>query len=593
MPEGDEANAEDGEEKAVKKKKKDKKRKAADAAVEEEQEAEAEVETKKKKKKNSNKEESAPAEDDTQDVPKKKKKKKKQAAEEEVDEQPKKAKKKKKQEVEEADDSDEFLEIDCLADKEKNKGEGAKAIEGDGGFRKNFYKEHPKVTAMTDAEVEAHRKEWTMAVAGGSADFKPVPEFEWLDIDQNIMKITKKFQKPTAIQAQCWPVCLAGRDCIGVAETGSGKSLGFLLPAVVHIMDQPPLTQKANGPIALVIAPTRELALQTMEVAEECGRLCNLKQVCIFGGVPKGPQETALWKGVHTVVATPGRLKDLINQGSCNLDRITYAVLDEADRMLDQGFAPEIRYILGCTRKDRQTLMFTATWPMSVQQLAMEFLNDPVRVTIGSANLTTNARIKQTILVCAPREKEWKLQDLLKNIHKKNNKILLFALYKKEAARLEQTLQRRGYTVGSIHGDKSQVDRNKALEDFKNGTVPLLVATDVAARGLDIPNVEYVVNVTFPLTIEDYVHRIGRTGRGGKSGARWRTSLQPIWLSSRQLSPCGNLCGPPRRRCRTRARPFRSSTSRRRSTARCRVTLASIRSRSRTWSRCSGRVRRS
>jgi len=211
-------------------------------------------------------------------------------------------------------------------------------------------------------------------------------------------------------------------------------------------------------------------------------------------------------------------LKDLINQGSCSMDRVTYLVLDEADRMLDQGFAPEIRYIVSYIRKQRQTLMFTATWPMQVQQLAMEFLDDPVRVTIGSTELTSNTRITQYVDCCKPYEKDGRLQELLKKVHKKGNKILLFALYKKEAARLETTLARKGYKVGSIHGDKNQLDRQKALEDFKKGTVPLLVATDVAARGLDIPNVEHVINVTFPLTIEDYVHRIGRTGRGGKTG---------------------------------------------------------------------------
>jgi len=483
---------------------------------EEEEEAE-EPKSEKKKKKKKRKAEEAVAEEEAapEEEPKKKKKKKKAeaAAEEAAEEQPKKKKKKKKAEGDE-DESE-------WAQGKMEKGAGAKAIGATDkhvGFNKDFYKEHPKVTEMTEEAVASHREEWTMAVAGGTCDFKPCPKFEWLGLDPKVLKITSKFEKPTAIQAQCWPVCLAGRDCIGVAETGSGKSLGFLLPAVVHILDQPPLTKKANGPICLVLSPTRELAMQTMDVAEEICALNDLSTVCIYGGVPKGPQENALWKGVHIVVATPGRLKDLMQQGSCSLDRCTYVVLDEADRMLDAGFAPEIRHIVGQSHKQRQTLMFTATWPMSVQQMAMEFLDDPIRVTIGSTQLSSNKRITQHVYTMGPRDKDQKLQDLLQKHHKGGNKILVFALYKKEAARVEQTLARKGFKVGSIHGDKGQNDRNKALEDFKSGKIPVLVATDVAARGLDIPNVEHVINVTFPLTIEDYVHRIGRTGRGGKTG---------------------------------------------------------------------------
>jgi len=478
----------DGEKKKKKKKEKKEKKRKAEAVEEEEEEEEVVEEKKNKKEKKAKKE--------------------------------KKSKKAKAEEAPEEEEDDE--EFDGLRfAKIKGQKSGAKKVEkGEQGvaFSKDFYTEHDKVTKMTDDEVEAYRKEWVMVVSGENSDFKPCPEFKWLGVGPKVLKITEKFQKPTAIQAQCWPVCLAGRDCIGVAETGSGKSLGFLLPAVVHIMDQPPLTKDSNGPIAIVVSPTRELAMQTMEVAEEVSQLCNLKSTCIYGGVPKGPQESALWKGVHIVVATPGRLKDLMNQGSCNVERCTYCVLDEADRMLDAGFAPEIRYIMSFTHKQRQTLMFTATWPMAVQQLAMEFLDDPVRVTIGSTSLSSNKRITQNIHTMKPMDKDWKLQELLKKCHTGNNKLLLFALYKKEAARLEETLKRKGFKVGSIHGDKGQADRTRALADFKEGKVPILVATDVAARGLDIPNVEFVINVTFPLTIEDYVHRIGRTGRGGKTG---------------------------------------------------------------------------
>jgi len=229
------------------------------------------------------------------------------------------------------------------------------------------------------------------------------------------------------------------------------------------------------------------------------------------------------------VVGTPGRILDLMQEGACDLGGVEYLVLDEADRMLDKGFENDIRNIISNTKpmQERQTMMFSATWPEAVRRLASTFQRDPVRVTVGSDDLTANSRVEQVVDVFDDaRSKDQRLLTTLRSLsHKKtakagstDSRILVFALYKKEASRVEQMLQRQGYAVCALHGDMSQNARMEMLESFKNGSVNLMVATDVAARGLDIPNVSAVINYTFPLTIEDYIHRIGRTGRGGKSG---------------------------------------------------------------------------
>jgi len=305
------------------------------------------------------------------------------------------------------------------------------------------------------------------------------------------------------------------RDCIGIAKTGSGKTLTFLVPAFIHLKYIKPELLKSKKVSVLVVAPTRELAMQTYDNAKEFGEPLGIRSLCIYGGVQKYEQKNALRQNPHILIATPGRLLDLINEGACDISHVNFLVLDEADRMLDNGFEQDIRNIISNTRSDRQTVMFSATWPQSIQKLAHEFLKNPIHITIGSAELHANENIKQIVEVIDPKQKESRLIELLKKYHKtRKNRVLVFALYKKEAIRLENFLQRRGYNVASIHGDKSQEQRIQALNNFKNGSCPLLIATDVAARGLDIPNVEYVLNYTFPLTIEDYIHRIGRTGRG-------------------------------------------------------------------------------
>jgi ATP-dependent RNA helicase DBP3 len=282
-------------------------------------------------------------------------------------------------------------------------------------------------------------------------------------------------------------------------------------------------TGKGNaGPVVLVLAPTRELAMQTSAVATEVGAACDIQSCCIYGGVPKEQQRREL-KTADVVIATPGRLLDLLEEQALKLSNVTYLVLDEADRMLDMGFEKDIRAILSNLRghaDGRQTLMFSATWPPAIQAIAAEFLHHPVQVTIGSTELAASASVTQICEVVEdPFARDPILLKLLAKYHStRKNRVLVFVLYKKEAARMESYLQSRGWNCCAIHGDMSQEARTRSFNAFREGKIPLLIATDVAARGLDIPNVEYVINFSFPLTIEDYVHRIGRTGRGGKTG---------------------------------------------------------------------------
>lgn len=389
----------------------------------------------------------------------------------------------------------------------------------DGSFKKAFYVESKATAQMTNDAVSAFHQEHEMTISGNNCLYRPVLAFSDVKFADKLMKVTAGFDKPTPIQSQCWPILASGRDIIGIAETGSGKTLAFAIPGLVHVADQAPISAKAPGPRMLVVAPTRELAMQSSEVITQAGKLCGLRSICIYGGVPKHTQKKALRDGVHVVVATPGRLKDLVEDRSCNLSKVSYVVLDEADRMLDEGFEKDIRKIIGETHAERQIAMFSATWPQSIQALAHEFLIDPVKVTIGSDDLAASQNVTQIVEVVEDRARDARVHSLLQKYHSSGtNLILLFVLYKKEADRVERMLRQRGWTCAAIHGDRTQEQRTQAVEKFKSGEIPLLIATDVAARGLDIRGVEYVLNYSFPLTIEDYVHRIGRTGRGGMKG---------------------------------------------------------------------------
>ncbi|KAH8781476.1 ATP-dependent RNA helicase dbp-2 [Diaporthe sp. PMI_573] len=386
-------------------------------------------------------------------------------------------------------------------------------------FEKSFYKEHPDVSGRSDAEVEKFRRDHSIAIFGTEVP-RPVETFDEAGFPRYVMDEVKAqgFPAPTAIQSQGWPMALSGRDVVGIAETGSGKTLTYCLPSIVHINAQP-LLAPGDGPIVLVLAPTRELAVQIQQEITKFGKSSRIRNTCVYGGVPKGPQIRDLSRGVEVCIATPGRLIDMLEAGKTNLRRVTYLVLDEADRMLDMGFEPQIRKIIGQIRPDRQTLMWSATWPKEVRNLAKDFLQDFIQVNIGSMDLAANHRITQIVEVCNESEKRDKMiRHMEKIMDDKNNKILIFTGTKRVADEITRFLRQDGWPALSIHGDKQQNERDWVLDQFKTGKSPIMVATDVASRGIDVRNITHVLNYDYPNNSEDYIHRIGRTGRAGQLG---------------------------------------------------------------------------
>uniref|UniRef100_A0A3Q2SW76 RNA helicase n=1 Tax=Fundulus heteroclitus TaxID=8078 RepID=A0A3Q2SW76_FUNHE len=389
-------------------------------------------------------------------------------------------------------------------------------------FQKNFYQEHPDVTHRPPQEVEQYRRTKEVTVKGRDCP-KPLVKFHEAAFPNYVMDVIVKqnFTEPTPIQSQGWPVALSGKDMVGIAQTGSGKTIAYLLPAIVHIQHQPFL-EHGDGPICLVLAPTRELAQQVQQVAAEYGRASRLKTTCIYGGAPKGPQIRDLERGVEICIATPGRLIDFLECGKTNLRRCTYLVLDEADRMLDMGFEPQIRKIVDQIRPDRQTLMWSATWPKEVRQLAEDFLKDYVQINVGALQLSANHNILQIVDVCNDMEKEDKLIRLLEEImSEKENKTIIFVETKRRCDEITRRMRRDGWPAMGIHGDKSQQERDWVLNEFRFGKAPILIATDVASRGLDVEDVKFVINYDYPNSSEDYIHRIGRTARSQKTGTAY------------------------------------------------------------------------
>lgn len=405
-------------------------------------------------------------------------------------------------------------------------------------FEKDFYVPHEAIAARSSEDVEKFRSQMAITVIGQEVPH-PNQDFSEGNFPDSVMNeiIKQGFESPTAIQSQGWPIALSGRDLVGIAQTGSGKTLAYMLPAIVHIGHQKPLS-RGEGPIVLVLAPTRELAQQIQTVIRDFGVHVKpqIRNTCVFGGSPKGPQVRDLERGVEVVIATPGRLIDFLERGITNLRRCTYLVLDEADRMLDMGFEPQIRKIIEQIRPDRQVLMWSATWPKEVQTLAEDFLNDYIQIYIGSLNLAANHNIRQIIDICEENEKEGKLLLLLKEIASDcQNKIIIFVETKKKVEDLLKHIVRDGYPATSIHGDKSQPERDNVLKDFRTGKSSIMVATDVAARGLDVEDVKYVVNYDYPNSSEDYIHRIGRTGRCSQSGTAYTFFTPSNARQSREL----------------------------------------------------------
>ncbi len=341
--------------------------------------------------------------------------------------------------------------------------------------------------------------------------------FETLGLSEELQSAvrTKGYTTPSPIQEKAIPVILQGKDILAAAQTGTGKTAGFTLP-MLHLMSKNPPTGKGRRPIrALVVTPTRELAAQIQENVLDYGKNLNLRSTVIFGGVSAKPQIRQLRDGIDILVATPGRLLDLQNQRYIDLSRVEFLVLDEADRMLDMGFIHDIKKVLALLPKQRQNLLFSATFSPNIRALASKFMDNPVSVDVAARN-TAAETVKQTIY---PVHKKRKVA-LLKHLIKKGEwkQVLIFTRTKHGANRLAKRLDKAQIPALAIHGNKSQNARTHALKSFKDGAVQVLVATDIAARGLDIEQLPWVVNYELPNVPEDYVHRIGRTGRAGMTG---------------------------------------------------------------------------
>ena len=370
-----------------------------------------------------------------------------------------------------------------------------------------------------DGEAYRKRNEVTVKAPHGIVVPDAMQRFTDHEWPRELMDAIDKagYKTPTPIQAQSWPIALQGYDLISVAKTGSGKTVGYLFPGIMHIRGrQGGSFPRPVGPTVIVLAPTRELATQIQEETAKFGRAIGMYSVCLYGGAPKGHQLRELRNGPQIAIATPGRLNDFLESGAVNLGSSTYVVLDEADRMLDMGFEPQIRKILSRAPSQRQTLFFTATWPRAVVRVATAILTNPIQVNIGDTDtLVANKDITQAVEVCGGFQKQQRLMDVLRNPPNQPLKAIVFCGTKKMCDQIGRSMGGMGAV---IHGDKEQRERDYIINQFKSGRVPVLVATDVAARGLDIKEVNLVVNFDFPNQIEDYVHRIGRTGRAGNKG---------------------------------------------------------------------------
>ncbi len=340
--------------------------------------------------------------------------------------------------------------------------------------------------------------------------------FSKLGLCAELLRAIKEegYTTPTPIQSKSIPVILSKKDVLAAAQTGTGKTAGFTLPLLQRLKTSYSKDKKSHVR-ALILTPTRELAAQVAQSVETYGKYLPFKSAVIFGGVGINPQISLLKKGVDIVIATPGRLLDLVSQDCLDLTKIEFFILDEADRMLDMGFINDIRKVLAILPKQRQNLLFSATFSDDIKKLADSLLNSPVSIEAAKANSTSH-KVEQSVhLVDRERKKE-----LLLHLVNKNNwqQVLVFTRTKHGANKLSEALVKDGISSAAIHGNKSQSARTKALDDFKAGNVRVLVATDIAARGIDIDNLPHVINFELPNIAEDYVHRIGRTGRAGNTG---------------------------------------------------------------------------
>ncbi|KAK4265971.1 hypothetical protein QN277_026950 [Acacia crassicarpa] len=389
----------------------------------------------------------------------------------------------------------------------------------------------PHVPDLSPAEIYCQQHEVT---ATGDNVPPPFMTFDAAGFPPEILReiYSAGFSTPTPIQAQTWPVALQGRDIVAIAKTGSGKTLGYLIPAFMILRQRH--NNPLNGPTVLVLAPTRELATQIQDEAMKFGRASRVSCTCLYGGAPKAHQLKELDRGADIVVATPGRLNDILEMKKINFEQVSLLVLDEADRMLDMGFEPQIRKIVNEIPPRRQTLMYTATWPKEVRKIAGDLLVNPIQVNIGNVDeLAANKAITQYVEVVPQMEKQRRLEQIIR-AQERGSKVIIFCSTKRLCDQLARNIG-RNFGAAVIHGDKSQGERDWVLNQFRTGKSPILVATDVAARGLDIKDIRVVINYDFPTGIEDYVHRIGRTGRAGATGLSYTFISEQDWKHAGDL----------------------------------------------------------
>ena len=343
------------------------------------------------------------------------------------------------------------------------------------------------------------------------------PAFADLGLAEPLLRAlaAANYTTPTPIQAQAIPALLEGRDMLGMAQTGTGKTAAFALPILQRLAEQKenPAPKSVR---ALILAPTRELAVQISDSFKTYGRNLHLRQAVILGGVSQGPQVRSLSRGVDILIATPGRLMDLLNQRHLRLDKVSHLVLDEADRMLDMGFIRDVRKIVAAIPARRHSLLFSATMPAEVAKLAAEMLHNPLRVEVTPQTIAVE-RIEQSVYHVTMAEKRDLLEKLLRD--PTLSRVIVFTRTKHRANRVAEQLDKAGIPADAIHGNKSQNARQRALDDFRSGRARVLVATDIAARGIDVPGITHVINYELPNEPESYVHRIGRTARAGAGGA--------------------------------------------------------------------------
>ena len=377
----------------------------------------------------------------------------------------------------------------------------------------------PLTTERSAEEIKAFYDKAGLSVDGADQP-KPILTFEECKSFGPIRELMKqkKFEKPTPIQSVSWPIALSGRDMVGNVRTGSGKTLAFLLPSLLHTLSQPP-SRSTDGPTVLVLAPTRELAEQTLWHARDFGAPFRLRAALIVGGQSKLIQIDAINRGPQIYAATPGRLIDFMNIGLVSLKRMTYLVIDEADRMLDMGFEEQLRNMMKQLRPDRQTTMWSATWPKEVRALSNDFMTKPIVVSENHQEMAINMDIQHEIRFVNVQEKMDTLSDILSKLDiGPANKVLIFCNTKADCDIVSMVLAKRGIQTSAMHGDMDYSGRQRVFRGFEAHHIHAVVATDVASRGLDFKGIRTIVNYDMPKHIEDYIHRCGRTGRAGEKG---------------------------------------------------------------------------